>query len=83
MNMQNAIDYFKSYIEFSKEPDMGAPTLEPYGIAVDAMEKQIPKKPNIGNDNGRERKCCANCGCFFLPTSKYCSKCGQAIDWGD
>lgn len=50
---------------------------------VDAVKKQIPSKPKIGNDNGRERKCCSSCGCFFLPTSKYCSKCGQRIDYGE
>ena len=44
-------------------------------------EKSEPKKMSIGNDNGRARKCCGNCGCFVLPTSNYCSKCGQKLDW--
>lgn len=44
-----------------------------------AVEKQIAKKPNIGNDNGRQRKCCSACGCFYRPASKYCPKCGQSI----
>lgn len=45
------------------------------------VEKSEPKKMSIGNDNGRARKCCGNCGCFVLPTSNYCSKCGQKLDW--
>lgn len=49
----------------------------------EAREKQTPKEPDIGNDNGCERKCCPNCGCFFSPASKYCSKCGQALKWED
>ncbi|MCI8378702.1 MAG: hypothetical protein HFH72_09315 [Lachnospiraceae bacterium] len=45
----------------------------------EARRKQQAKKPNIGNDNGRKRKCCSVCGCFYAPTSRYCPKCGQAI----
>ena len=48
-----------------------------------AAEKQKAKKPNTGTENGRERKCCSSCGCFYAPTSKYCSKCGQAIEWSE
>ena len=44
-------------------------------------EKNEPKKMSIGNDNGKSRKCCGNCRCFVLPTSNYCSKCGQKLDW--
>ncbi len=49
----------------------------------EAREKQTPKRYAYGDDNGRVRKCCSRCGCFFLPASKYCSKCGQAIDWSE
>lgn len=52
-------------------------------IAISAIEKQIPKKPNVGNDNGRKRKCCPVCGCFYSPTSRYCPKCGQALNLED
>ena len=45
----------------------------------EARERQRGKKPVIGNDNGRPRKCCSVCGCFYSPTSKYCPKCGQGI----
>ena len=54
-------------------------------MAIEALEKQIPKKP-------RETRCalmCANCGhkitekgCKKLYRN-YCKKCGQAIDWSD
>ena len=56
---------------------------EAYDLAIDALEKQIPKKP-------RETRCalmCARCGqkitengCKKL-NRNYCKKCGQAIDW--
>ena len=48
----------------------------------EAMKKQKAKKPNTGNDNGRKRKCCPSCGCFYSPASRYCPKCGQALDGG-
>ena len=56
-----------------------------YDLAIEALEKQIPKKP-------RETRCtlmCSSCG--HMITEKgckklnrlYCKKCGQAIDWSD
>lgn len=47
----------------------------------EAMEKQKPKKPILRNDNGKLRKSCTVCGCFFSPLSRSCPKCGQAILW--
>lgn len=26
---------------------------------------------------------CGGCGCFVLPASRFCSKCGQKLDWSD
>lgn len=46
----------------------------------EAMEKQKAKKPVLRNDNGKLRKSCPVCGCFFSPLSRSCPKCGQAID---
>lgn len=45
----------------------------------EAVEKQRPKKPVLRNDNGKLRKSCPVCGCFFSPLSRSCPKCGQAI----
>lgn len=45
----------------------------------EAVEKQRPKKPILRNDNGKLRKSCPVCGCFFSPLSRSCPKCGQAI----
>ena len=64
----------------------------PYGVtvsdeasrmAINALEKQIAKKIVIKNDNGRTRRACGRCGCFILPASRFCSKCGQKLDWSD
>lgn len=47
----------------------------------EGVEKQKPKKPVLRNDNGKLRKSCPTCGCFFSPLSRSCPKCGQAILW--
>ena len=48
-------------------------------IAVEAMRKQIPKKP--------KSVFCSQCGKEFTDddcwSSDYCRNCGQAIDWED
>jgi len=48
-------------------------------LAVDALEKQIPKKPKMPFD-----ACwiCPICGSRVEHTFKHCRRCGQAIDWG-
>lgn len=45
----------------------------------EAVEKQRSKKPVLRNDNGKLRKSCPVCGCFFSPLSRHCPKCWQAI----
>lgn len=58
-------------------------------IAIEALEKQIPKKPIF--DDGNNPKC-PNCGCDdcdegimydYIKGLEHCSYCGQAIDWSD
>lgn len=45
----------------------------------EAIENQKAKKPVLRNDNGKLRKSCPVCGCFFSPLSRSCPKCGQAL----
>lgn len=53
--------------------------------AIEALEKQIPKKP-ITEENGVRR--CPHCGdrltfADIVLGFKHCNKCGQAIDWNN
>lgn len=53
----------------------------------EAVEKQIPKKPNIhGYREGREVNTisytCPACN-KHVSRDAYCKECGQALDWGD
>ncbi len=47
-------------------------------IAVEAMEKQIPKKPKMPLD---AYWICPVCGKKVDHPFEYCRVCGQAIDW--
>ena len=47
-------------------------------IAVEALEKQIPKKPIID-----EEKFAICPSCKADVTDIYCGVCGQRIDWSD
>ena len=54
-------------------------------IAVEAMEKQIPRKPSgKGNNLMLHYMYCPQCGkqlTMYDWKIPYCQKCGQAIDW--
>ncbi len=53
------------------------------GCAVEALEKQIPEKPKLDNDNGiYETEHCPNCNRQLFPNEHHC-RCGQALDWSD
>ncbi len=51
-----------------------------FNIAIEALEKQAPKKPNGFNSE------CWDCGEFLLSSQdqpSYCPSCGQKIDWSE
>ena len=51
-------------------------------IAIQALEKQIPKKPDFTED--KEFALCPCCnGKGSLNKQKYCDNCGQKLDWSD
>jgi hypothetical protein len=52
---------------------------EAFDAAIEALEKQIPKKSCSTSSLFRYN--CPSCGNHFPLNGKYCDKCGQAIDW--
>lgn len=62
------------------QPIVGGKSLD---IAISALEKQIPKKPYLDNDNGiYQKEYCPTCHRSLFPNDHHC-KCGQALDCGD
>ena len=55
-------------------------------LAIEALEKQIPKKPTMGKYGHTECACCGwvvESFCGDLEQYPFCPHCGQAIDWRD
>lgn len=51
-------------------------------LAIQALEKRIPKKPDFTED--KEFALCPCCnGKGLLDKQKYCDNCGQKLDWSD
>ena len=49
--------------------------------SIEALEKQIPKKPKT--DNRYVMHICPWCNDFVKVSHNYCQNCGQKLDWGD
>lgn len=79
-------EYEESYKEFKLKKFLEI--IEVYELAIQALEKQIPKKPNIKPWNAASCSCCENHlseslgdGYYRHWTSlKFC-ECGQKLDW--
>ena len=57
--------------------------VEEIEMAINVLEKQIPKKPYIDNENGvYEKEHCPTCHRSLFPNDHHC-RCGQALDWND
>ena len=63
-----------------EENSVWSKDVEALEAAIEAVEKQIPKKPvvrNYASWSGCE------CGLKIYEHMAYCPYCGQAIDWSD
>ena len=65
----------------SNRPTAGYTMLqEALDMAIQALEKQIPQKPNPPTDK-YHADTCAVCGGEVVTEQRFCGNCGQAIDW--
>lgn len=78
MTPENAIKILKGMY-----PDLSRAGKAAIDAAVEALEKQIPKKPDGGYDifYGEDARFCPVCGDPRPDT--YCGTCGQRLDWSD
>ena len=88
MTEQEAISCMKADKEYLT--DMKICDGEEMDMAINALEKQIQKKPIIHTNDKDRLACCPVCdsnvdwtyeGFWRKGNPKYCRECGQAIDW--
>lgn len=87
MTNEEAIEILQEERDYAQFPKYVRKSIE---IATSAIKKQIPQTPNLSNF-GLCRIKAYNCpvcgkGCLVRTDSycpKYCSNCGQALDWSD
>lgn len=79
MEIEKAIELvILARIRFLKEPEK----YEALYIAREALEKQVPKKPICEYDDEFTCPCCGTTTeDYDVTTLKYCSECGQKLDW--
>lgn len=53
-------------------------------MAIEALEKQIPKETRLECDGLEQWLVCPSCGDTGVEDARpYCKECGQAIDWSE
>lgn len=93
MTSKEAIKILQSQLHLDCKADLAIKELEARIVAIEALEKQIPKKPYIQQDD-RSNDCmeCPSCDSFIgyeydcrdeHYQINYCPNCGQAIDWSE
>ena len=56
---------------------------EAFQIAINALEKQIPKKHKEKDCIGFNTLACPECKMALYLYEPYCDNCGQKLDWSD
>ena len=75
MTEQDAIERLEIYKNF----DFSKGSKEAMQVAIEVLEKQIPKKP-IDRCMFKE---CPDCHEIEIQYCNYCPICGQKLDWSD
>ena len=80
MTYEEALNQFDSTNPFMLDSDKQE---EYFNVIREALEKQIPKKPYLDNDNGiYEKEYGPSCKRSLFPNDPYC-RCGQKLDWSE
>ena len=80
MTYEEAKAFFEEDLKDGKCSD-NCPECNAMELAISALEKQIPKKPDL--DGGVYCPCCLHEFKENYDETRYCPNCGQALDWSD
>lgn len=77
------IEAAKAEVEWNYPLDYAAA----FEMAIEALEKRMPKKPVTEKDKVIFGIVCGRCpecdSAVYSTTNLYCHNCGQALDWGE
>lgn len=83
MTTKEAIRCIKIHNEIhSKSEPFAVYITEALSMGLEALEKQIPKKPGRDEEYPLGRVC-PRCRGYLGNVYRYCPRCGGAIDWGE
>ncbi len=78
MDIKKAIEYYNYGISH----DIFSEPVTSYArVAVDALERQVAKKPNPDTKFYGYGFCPTCNACFMDNSTNYCGNCGQKLDW--
>ena len=88
MEYKEALGYLEVMRRFfTNDDDEGKVFKQTYDVGIEALEKQIPKKPHYYGDEDDGKILCPNCETDLYDDREcgfnHCPYCGQAIDWSD
>lgn len=97
MTAEEAIKWFEVFqdnLVMRADPtEKTANALKASKMAIEALEKQTPRKPALSGDGYADGEIvydiweCPNCGAEYEidcdGKHKFCPNCGQAIDWSE
>ena len=86
--LQEDIALYESDITSAGDGTPDGDLIQALYMAINALEKQIPKKPILDKEQTMRfvtTYTCPKCGKGFTGTRvcSYCYRCGQKIDWSD
>ena len=84
MKVEEAIERIKYRIETASliaVKGVDGKAFEDLDMAIEALEKQLPKKVAFKRNAYGGISVCPICGASDY--GKYCRQCGQKIDWGE
>lgn len=64
------------------DPDVKWVLIHEYNLLQELVDKEIPTKPNFNEFSHTECSIC-NVELYKSNGDRYCSNCGQKIDWSD
>lgn len=82
MEYKEALEYLEVMRKFfTNDDDEGKVFKQTYDVAIEALEKQIPKKTDYDKDGTPRCAICMWDEFYNKEAMRYCPSCGQAIKW--